>query len=42
MDHYYLSKDDWDALVELGVGEQDEEQIMKRISTSTKTSFTKK
>jgi len=38
MDEYYLSKEDWDTIVELGVGDQKE----VKISTATKTSFTKK
>lgn len=42
MDHYYLTKDDWDALVELGVGQNSDEVVLKQISTATKTSFTKK
>jgi len=42
MDHYYLSKDDWDALVELGVGEHNGDAILKKIPAGTKTSFSKK
>jgi replication factor C subunit 1 len=42
MDHYYLSKDDWDALVELGVGDHKDEVILKQIPTAIKTSFSKK
>lgn len=38
MDEYYLSKEDWETIVELGVGDQKE----VKISTATKTSFTKK
>jgi replication factor C subunit 1 len=42
MDQYYLTKDDWEALIELGVGENREETVLKQIATATKTSFTKK
>ena len=42
MDEYFLSKDEWDTLVELGVGSHKDELILKKISTGTKTSFTKK
>ncbi|KIJ38684.1 hypothetical protein M422DRAFT_258556 [Sphaerobolus stellatus SS14] len=42
MDEYYLSKDDWDTIVELGVGDSKDEKILKGISTATKTAFTKK
>lgn len=42
MDEYFLSKDEWDTLVELGVGDHKDEGVLKKISTATKTSFTKK
>lgn len=42
MDEYFLSKDEWDTLVELGVGGHKDEGVLKRIPTATKTSFTKK
>jgi replication factor C subunit 1 len=42
MDNYYLTRDDWDALVELGVGEYNDEAVLKNISTATKTAFTRK
>ena len=42
MDGYFLSKDEWDTLVELGVGDHKDEGVLKKISTATKTSFTKK
>ncbi|KXN91146.1 Replication factor C subunit 1 [Leucoagaricus sp. SymC.cos] len=38
MDGYYLSREDWDTIVELGVGENK----AAKISTATKTAFTKK
>ncbi|KAF8994582.1 replication factor RFC1 C terminal domain-containing protein [Cyathus striatus] len=42
MDEYFLSKDDWDTVVELGVGDNKDDFIMKKISTATKTALTKK
>lgn len=42
MDEYYLTKEDWDALVELGVGEgYDMEGVLKAVSTQTKSAFTR-
>ena len=41
MDEYYLSKEDWDTLVELGVGDRNEGAVLKGIPTATKTAFTK-
>ncbi|KAJ3561256.1 hypothetical protein NP233_g10305 [Leucocoprinus birnbaumii] len=38
MDEYYLSKDDWDTIVELGIGDHKE----VKISGAVKSSFTKK
>ena len=42
MDEYFLSKDEWDTLVELGVDGHKDEGVLKKISAPTKTSFTKK
>ena len=39
MDSYFLTKDDWDAVLELGVGPMDMEHV--KIETNVKTSFTK-
>ena len=39
MDSYYLTRDDWDAIVELGVGPMDMDHV--KIDTHVKTSFTK-
>ena len=39
MDSYFLTKDDWDAVLELGVGPMDMEHV--KIDTNVKTSFTK-
>ncbi|WRT63728.1 uncharacterized protein IL334_000651 [Kwoniella shivajii] len=41
MDEYYLSKDDWDAFVELGVDTMSENIISKKIPTATKSAFTR-
>lgn len=42
MDEYYLTKDDWDALVELGVGEgYDMDGVLKQITTQAKSAFTR-
>ena len=41
MDEYYLGKDDWDALVELGVDDMKDDAILKKIPTAVKTSFTR-
>ncbi|KAJ4468171.1 replication factor RFC1 C terminal domain-containing protein [Lentinula aciculospora] len=42
MDEYYLAKEDWDTIVELGVGEQKDDLILKKIPAATKTAFTRK
>jgi replication factor C subunit 1 len=42
MDEYFISREDWDTLVELGVGDHHDELIMKKISTQTKSAFTRK
>ena len=42
MDQYYLSKDDWDTIVELGVGDRKDDIVLKKISPATKTAFTRK
>jgi len=39
MDSYYLTKDDWDAVLELGVGPMDMEHM--KIDTQTKSTFTR-
>ncbi|OXH38542.1 replication factor C subunit 1 [Cryptococcus neoformans] len=41
MDEYYLGKDDWDAFVELGVDTMRDEDILKKIPSATKASFTR-
>lgn len=42
MDEYFLTREDWDTIVELGVGDNADAHVLKKISTATKTSFTKK
>ncbi|KII83418.1 hypothetical protein PLICRDRAFT_148179 [Plicaturopsis crispa FD-325 SS-3] len=42
MDEYYLSREDWDTVVELGVGQNKDVDVLKKISTATKTALTKK
>ncbi|KAG6874152.1 hypothetical protein C0995_005570 [Termitomyces sp. Mi166 len=42
MDEYYLSKEDWDSVVELGVDQNKDGLVLKKISAATKTAFTKK
>ncbi|KAL0948869.1 hypothetical protein HGRIS_008988 [Hohenbuehelia grisea] len=42
MDDYYLGKEEWDTIVELGVGDNKDELVLKKIATATKTSFTRK
>ncbi len=42
MDEYYLNKDDYDAILELGVGPMNGEEVSKRIDTATKAAFTRR
>lgn len=39
MDSYYLTKEDWDAILELGVGPMDMENV--KIESQSKTAFTR-
>lgn len=41
MDYYYLTKEDWDNIVDLGVGRYKGELVLKGISTKTKSAFTR-
>lgn len=41
MDEYYLSKEDWDAFVELGVDSMKDELILKKIPSAVKSAFTR-
>jgi replication factor C subunit 1 len=42
MNRYFLSKEDCDTIVELGVDQNKDDVVLKRISTGVKTAFTKK
>jgi len=42
MDEYFLSKEEWDTIVELGVDEFKEDVIMKKIPSATKSALTRK
>jgi len=42
MDDYYLSKDEWDTIIELGLDENKDSVILKKISTTTKSTLTKR
>ena len=42
MDEYFLSKEDWDTIVELGVGECKDDVVSKKIAAATKSSLTRK
>jgi replication factor C subunit 1 len=39
MDSYFLTKDDFDAIMELGVGPMDQEKV--KIETQAKATFTR-
>ena len=41
MDKYFLNKEDWDALLELGLGELQGDLIMKKIPSNVKSAFTR-
>ncbi|KAF5365675.1 hypothetical protein D9758_003145 [Tetrapyrgos nigripes] len=42
MDEYYLSREDWDTIVELGVDNRKDELVLKKIPAAVKSSFTRK
>ena len=42
MDEYYLSREDWETVVELGVGQNKDDLVLKKISTATKATLTKR
>lgn len=42
MDEYYLTKEEWDGLVELGIGENTADPLLKQVKPATKTAFTRK
>lgn len=42
MDEYFLTKDDWDAIVEFGIGQgYAQEGVLKLIDSRVKASFTR-
>ena len=41
MDEYYLTRDDYDNLLDLGLGDNDRAMIESKIPTATKTAFTR-
>ena len=42
MDDYFLNREDWDAIVELGLDQYNEAIIGKKITAVTKTALTRK
>ncbi|KAF9986298.1 hypothetical protein BGZ65_008089 [Modicella reniformis] len=42
MDGYYLNREDWDTILELGIGKNDGKKVMENIPTATKAAFTRK
>ncbi|GAA6048823.1 hypothetical protein JCM3770_003639 [Rhodotorula araucariae] len=43
MDEYYLSKDEWDAIVEMGIGEgRGMDEVLKKIPSQIKSAFTRR
>lgn len=42
MDQYYLSKDDWDSIMEFMIGPDKTDSILKKIPTAVKSGFTRK
>ena len=42
MDDYYISREDWDTIIELGLGEHKDDVVLKKIATATKTALTRK
>lgn len=42
MDYYYLTKEDWESLIDFGVGPAKGELLLKKIPAKVKTTFTRK
>ncbi|KAG0015396.1 hypothetical protein BGZ81_011702 [Podila clonocystis] len=42
MDNYYLSKEDWDTILELGICKNDGKAVLDKIPTNVKSTFTRK
>jgi len=41
MDSYYISKEDFDMIMELGVGDKSGEKLLKKVDTNVKRTFTR-
>jgi len=42
MDEYYLTKEDFDSIIELSLGPNNGEALMKEVPPNVKTAFTRK
>jgi len=42
MNEYYLNKESWDTIVELGVDAHKDVDVLKKITAATKSNFTRK
>jgi len=42
MDEYFLTKDDFDSIIEISLGPNDGEALMKQVTANAKTAFTRK
>ncbi|KAF9027058.1 hypothetical protein BGZ52_004940, partial [Haplosporangium bisporale] len=42
MDNYYLTKEDWDTILELGICKNDGKAVLDKIPTNVKSTFTRK
>jgi len=42
MDEYYLTKEDFDSIVEISIGHNDGEALMKDVPSNAKAAFTRK
>ncbi|KAK6465321.1 DNA replication factor C, large subunit [Scheffersomyces coipomensis] len=42
MDYYYLTREDWDSIIDFGVGQDKGDVILQKIPTKVKSTFTRK
>lgn len=42
MDDYFLTKDEWDTLMELGLGDSSGDVLLTGVAPATKSAFTRK
>jgi replication factor C subunit 1 len=42
MDEYFISREDFDTIIELGVGDHQDEIVNKKVSSATKSALTRK